>query len=104
MKIKKELVLEFVKAVRRTFAPDELEENNAYYMDDATVILATDNRLVGIYFETLGQSFNILSSLDLVLSLEDDTDEAYVVDDESMIELIHEYLAWRIKVLDQLEL
>lgn len=104
MKIKKELVVSFIKSVKRNFAPDELEENNAYYMDDATVILRSDNKLVGIYFETLGQSFNILSTLDLVLSLSDDEDEAYVVDDEAMIDLIHEYLTWRIKVLDQLEL
>lgn len=104
MKIKKELVVQFIKSVKRIFPPDELEQNNAYYMDDATVILASDNRLVGIYFETLGQSFNILSSLDLVVSLSDDEDEAYVVDDSSMIDLIHEYLTWRIKVLDELEL
>jgi len=104
MKVDKDLVVQFVKNVRRNFAPDELEEHNAYYMDDATVILASDNKLVGIYFEAIGQSFNILSTRDLVLSLDDDEDEAYVVDDENMMELIHEYLSWRIKVLEQLEI
>lgn len=103
MKINKELVKDFVRSVRRTFAPDELEENNAYYMDDATVILTSDNRLVGIYFEALGQSFNILSTLDLILAVGDDDDDAYVVDDESMMELIEEFLTWRLKVIDELE-
>lgn len=104
MKVDKNLVVQFVKSVRSKFAPDELEEHNAYYMDDATVILASDNKLVGIYFEAIGQSFNILSTRDLIVSLDDNEEESYVVDDENMMDLIHEYLAWRIKVLEQLEL
>lgn len=104
MKVDKKIVVEFLKAVRRNFAPDEVGENNAYYMDDATVLLATDNKLVGVSFETLGQSFNILSTLDLIMVIDDDSDESYVVDDEGMLELIESYLSWRTKVLMELEL
>lgn len=103
MKVDKKIVVEFLKAVRRNFAPDEVGDNNAYYMDDATVLLTPDNKLVGIAFETLGQSFSILSSLDLLMAV-DDTDDAYIVDDEDMIELIEGYLSWRTKVLFELEL
>lgn len=104
MKVDKKIVVEFLKAVRRNFAPDEVGENNAYYMDDATVLLTTDNKLVGIAFETLGQSFNILNTLDLLMSVDDDTDDTYIVDDEGMIDLIEGYLSWRTKVLFELEL
>lgn len=104
MKVDKKIVVEFLKAVRRNFAPDEVGENNAYYMDDATVLLTPDNKLVGIAFETLGQSFNILNTLDLLMSVDDDTDDTYIVDDEGMIDLIEGYLSWRTKVLFELEL
>lgn len=104
MKVDKSVVSQFVKRVVMTFAPDDVDDNKAYYMDDSTIILASDNKLVGITFEVLGQSFNVMSNLELVLTTGDGDDDAYLVDDEDMIKLVNKFLTWRIEVLEKLEI
>lgn len=104
MKVEKTIVMNLVKSALRTFAPDEVGENKAYYADDMTIVLTNENKLFGVSFESLGQSYNILNTLELILTTGEGEDDAYIVDDEDMITLINEYLQWRTKVLQSLEL
>ena len=78
-----------------------------YYLDDVTLTFSVSDKpsFFGLMFEALGRNFTVLGSLDLIVSgeAEEGEENAFIVEDDRLLELIREYLLWRLKVLEAFE-
>lgn len=107
MKVSKETTLELVKAIRSRVEPETVDAGaqklTVYFLDDITLSFTQTERqdFYGLTFEALGRDFSIINNLELLVTGENDEgdEEGFIVEDEKLVTLLEEFLAWRVKTL-----
>ena len=110
MKLEKSSLPPLVRAVRQASEPElvtnEGESFQVFYLDDLTLSYSGSEKptFFGLTFEALGRDFTVLANLDILVGdlNEEGEDEVYLVEDEALVGLLQEYLAWRTAVLEKL--
>jgi hypothetical protein len=110
MKADKSQVGRILKGVRKYIEPESVpeisEDMKVYYLDDITVTFSEKEKSVffGLSLDVLGRDFHILPDLSVLVAEDEENgkDDAYVIEDDSLLEFINGYLSIRADLLEKL--
>lgn len=109
MKIDPNILKGLIKSIKSNYSSEKLELDDdtvlyIYSIEDFTLSFTEERKFFGMTFEILGREFSLLSNGDLLVSIEDEDDEAeaYSIEDPSLVKYINDYFVWRTNIFNEL--
>lgn len=107
MQLKPETLRKIVVTIPVIAKPEKIEASgellDLYVLDDITLTLREDGSLYGLIFDVLSKDFVVLSDGTLLIGDISGKTEPSVVADPEVINLIEEFIDWRMRLVSLLE-